>query len=166
MFVDQESSTFFQATEDALAACMASHSNDPHYVEVAKAAKCAEIDAFRDSKLFAGIPYTGGPIVSEKLFEASRVKRTDLNSVIATGKDEQDALDDEGQGEIYIHPWWDIDENQYDFTIAEFKHFRRSLSQFVSPIYGAGKWHKAVVEHTLTTVAEVEAYDFSAGWPV
>ena len=119
----------------------------PHYVEVAKAAKCAEIDAFRDSKLFAGIPYTGGPIVSEKLFEASRVKRTDLNSVIATGKDEQDALDDEGQGEIYIHPWWDIDENQYDFTIAEFKHFRRSLSQFVSPIYGAGKWHKAVVEH-------------------
>jgi hypothetical protein len=126
----------------------------------AKDAKLAAIDALRDAKNAEGVPYTfpdgqAGTIQTRDIIDARNIQ---ANAAAATVLAQQGVTDP-------VMMFRDQEDRIHYLTPQQMLDMGLAVMARGQAIYATSWTHKDAVA-ALTTVAEVEAYDITQGWPV
>jgi hypothetical protein len=116
-----------------------------------KAEKADEINAHRDDVLFDRFPFDNKRWDCDAASRANIIGANTL-AIVSGGQLPPDFV------------WRDYDNQNHAATASYMAQMGAAMFSFSAAVYGASWYHKAAVA-SLTTAAQVRAYDFSGSWP-
>jgi hypothetical protein len=132
---------------------------DAEILAEAREAKCDEIGAHRNRLIARGMSYTFPDTGRTALVQTRNL--VDHRNIQGLGTK---ALNRKMSGDSTTLPFRDADNYLHELTPQEMIDLADAVADWVQAHYNAAWSHKDSVRG-LATVAEVEGYDYSSGWP-
>jgi len=126
------------------------------WIEIAREQKKEAVNALREEKITLGVPYTfpdgqSGTIQTRDEIDIRNIQTNVLNAMALTGQAVTLQFRDEA-------------DTTHEMTAEQMIAMGIAVGQRGSNIYIVSWAHKDAID-ALTTAEEIEAYDFTTGWP-